>query len=64
MFKVHEKFRDRELWIRLSEIMTVYRMDGNDCTTIMFQNGVHFYVTESVEDILEAINIEWKMSKK
>lgn len=64
MFKVHEKFRDRELWIRLSEIMTVYRMDGNDCTTIMFQNGVHFYVTESVEDILEAINIEWQMSKK
>lgn len=58
MFKVHEKFKDRELWIRLSEIMTVYRMDGNDCTTIMFQNGVYFYVTESVEEILEAINSE------
>lgn len=58
MFKVHEKFKDRELWIRLSEIMTVYRMDGDDYTTIMFQNGVHFYVTESVEEILAAINSE------
>ena len=64
MFKVHEKFNDKELWIRLSEIMTLYRMDGDDYTTIMFQNGVHFYVIESVEEILEAINIEWQMSKK
>lgn len=64
MFKVHEKFKDRKLWIRLSEIMTVFRMDGDDYTVLMFQNGVHFYVTESVEDILEAINIEWQMSKK
>lgn len=64
MFKVHEKFRDRKLWIRLSEIMTVYRIDDDDYTTIMFQNGVHFYVTESVEEILEAINSEWQMSKK
>jgi hypothetical protein len=55
---MHEKFRDREMWIRVREIMTVYRMDGDDYTTIMFQNGVHFYVTESVEEILEAINSE------
>lgn len=55
MFKVHEKFKGRELWIRLSEIATVYRTDDDDYTVIMFQNGVHLNVTESVEEILMAI---------
>lgn len=64
MFKVHERFSDRKLWIRLSEIVTVYRTDDDDYTVLMLQNGVHFNVTESVEEILEAINIEWNMSKK
>lgn len=58
MFKVQEKYNDRETWIRLSEIMTVYRMDGDDYTVIIFKHGVHFYVTESVEEILAAINSE------
>ena len=58
MFKVHEKYNDRKTWIRLSEIMTVYRMDGDDYTVIICRNSVHFYVTESVEEILEAINSE------
>lgn len=56
MFKVHERFNDRKTWIRLSKIITVYRTDTDDYTVIVFNNGVHFYVTESVEEILEAIN--------
>lgn len=55
MFKVHEKFNDREVWVRLSEIMQVYRTDDDDYTVLMFQNGVHLNVTESVEEILMAI---------
>lgn len=58
MFKVHEKFKDRELWIRLSEIMQIYDMGSDDCRLIMFINGEHLYVTESVEEILAAINSE------
>lgn len=58
MFKVHEKFRGRELWIRLSEIVTVYRTDNDDYTVLMFQNDVYYYVTESVEEILDAIKSE------
>ena len=58
MFKVHERFNDRVTWIRLREITTVYRMDGDDCTVIVCKHGVHFYVTESVEEILEAIKNE------
>lgn len=58
MFKVHEKFRGRELWIRLSDITTVYRTDNDDYTVLMFQNDVYYYVTESVEEILDAIKSE------
>lgn len=58
MFKVYEKFQCRDVWIRVSEIMTVYRTDTDDYTVIIFNNGVHFYVTESVEEILEAIKSE------
>lgn len=57
MFKVHEKFKDRELWIRLSEIQIVYRM-SDDCTVIMLKDEVYFHVTDSLEDILAAINSE------
>lgn len=57
MFKVHEKFKDRELWIRLSEIQIVYRM-SDDCTVIMLKDEVYFHVTDSLEDILEAIRSE------
>nr|DAY28655.1 MAG TPA: Flagellar and Swarming motility protein [Caudoviricetes sp.] len=64
MFKVHEKFKDREVWVRLREIMQVYPMEDGDYTAIKFKNGDHMYVTESVEEILEAIGIEWHMSKK
>ena len=64
MFKVHEKFKDREVWVRLREIMQVYPMEDGDYTVIMFKNGVFIYVSESVEEVLEAINIEWRMSKK
>lgn len=56
MFKVHEKFNDREVWVRLSEIMQVYRTDDDDYTVLMFQNGVHLNVTESVDKILMAIH--------
>ena len=58
MFKVHEKFNGREVWVRLSEIMQVYRTDDDDYTVLMFINGEHLYVTESVEEILAAINSE------
>lgn len=54
MFKVHEKFIERTVWIRVSEILTVYRVD-DDYTVIKFKNGEHLYVTESVEEILMAI---------
>ena len=56
MFKVHEKFNGREVWVRLSEIMQVYRTDDDDYTVLMFINGEYLYVTESVEDILAAID--------
>ena len=55
MFKVHEKFIERTVWIRVSEILTVYRVD-DDYTVIKFNNGEHLYVTETVEEILEAID--------
>lgn len=54
MFKVHEKFIVRTVWIRVNEILTVYRVD-DDYTVIKFKNGEHLYVTESVEEILMAI---------
>lgn len=54
MFKVHEKFIERTVWIRVSEILTVYRVD-DDYTVIKFKNIEHLYVTESVEEILMAI---------
>lgn len=55
MFKVHEKFIERTVWIRVSEILTVYRVD-DDYTVIKFKNSEHLYVTESVEEILAAID--------
>lgn len=64
MFKVHEKFHCRDVWIRVSEILQVFRSEDDDYTVIMFKNGVFIYVSESVEEVLEAINIEWRMSKK
>lgn len=56
MFKVHERFNDREVWVRLSEIMQVYRTDDDDYTVLMFINWEYLYVTESVEEILAAID--------
>lgn len=59
MFNVHERYyNDRSVWIRLSEIMQIYDMGSDDCRLIMFINGEHLYVTETVEEILEAINSE------
>ena len=58
MFKVREKFNDREVWVRLSEIMQVYRTDDDDYTVIKFKNGEHLYVTESVEDVLMNIHLK------
>lgn len=55
MFEVHLKFASHNMWIRLSEILKVYRMDTEDYTVISFKNAVHVYVTETVEEILEAI---------
>lgn len=57
MFKVHEKFIVRTVWIRVSEILTVYRVD-DDYTVIKFKNGEHLYVTESVEDVLMNIHLK------
>ena len=57
MFKVHEKFHCRDVWIRVSEIWQVYRVEGNDYTVIMFINGRYIYVDESVDDILKAIRV-------
>lgn len=57
MFKVHEKFNERTMWIRISEILTVYRVD-DDYTVIKFKNGEHLYVTESVEDVLMNIHLK------
>lgn len=58
MFKVHLKFASHNIWIRLSEILKVYRMEDDDYTVISFKNSDFLYVTESVEEILEAINSE------
>lgn len=58
MFKVHKRFSDIEVWVRLSEIMQVYRTGDDDYTVLMFINGEYLYVTESVEEILDAINSE------
>lgn len=57
MFKVHEKFIVRTVWIRVSEIMKVYRVD-DDYTVIKFKNSEYLYVSESMEEILEAIHSE------
>lgn len=57
MFKVYEKFKCRDVWIRVNEIWQVYRVKGNDYTVIMFKNGEYIYVDESVDDILEAIRV-------
>lgn len=57
MFKVHEKFHCRDVWIRVNEVWQVYRVKGNDYTVIMFKNGEYIYVDESVDDILEAIRV-------
>lgn len=58
MFKVREKFQCRNVWIRVSEIMKVYKVENGDYTAIMFRNGDYLCVTESVEEILAAINSE------
>lgn len=58
MFKVHERFKDRKVWIRLSEIMQIYDMSNDECRLIMFINGEHLYVTESVEDVLMNIHLK------
>lgn len=58
MFKVYEKFQCRDVWIRVSEIMTVYKVENGDYTAIMFRNGDYLCVTESVEEILDAIRSE------
>ena len=58
MFKVHEKYQNnRIVWIRLSEIMQIYDMGSDDCRLIMFINGEHLYVTESVDEIVKAIHL-------
>lgn len=56
MFKVHEKYKDRTIWVRLSEIMQVYRTDSDEYTVITFINGAYLCVTESVEEMLAAID--------
>ena len=56
MFKVYEKFQCRDVWIRVSEIMKVYKVENGDYTAIMFRNGDYLCVTETVEEILEAID--------
>ena len=58
MFKVRLKFASHNIWIRLSEILKVYRTDTDDFTVIVFRNGEYLYVTDSLEEILEAINSE------
>ena len=58
MFEVHLKFASHNMWIRLSEILKVYRLENDDYTVIAFKNCVHVYVTESVEEIVAAINSE------
>lgn len=58
MFKVYEKFLCRYAWIRVSKITAVYRTEDDDYTVIRFGKGEFLYVTESVEEILEAINSE------
>lgn len=56
MFKVREKFQCRNVWIRVSEIVKVYKVENGDYTAIMFRNGDYLCVTESVEEILAAID--------
>lgn len=58
MFKVHEKFKDREVWVRVQGIMKVYQMENDGCTVIVFRNGEYTHVTESVEDVLMNIHLK------
>lgn len=63
MFKVHEKFNCRDVWIRASEILQVFRSEDDDYTVIMFKNGVFIYVSESVEYVLMNIHLKEKRQR-
>lgn len=57
MFKVHEKYNDRETWIDENWIWSIYQHDVTQEAMIESKHGDVLYVAESVEEILEAIKL-------
>ena len=55
MFKVHEKYNDRETWIDENWIWSICQYDGSQDTVITSKHGDVLYVAESVEEILDKI---------
>lgn len=55
MFKVHEKYNDRETWIDENWIWSIYQHDVTQETMIESKHGDVLYVAESVEEILDKI---------
>lgn len=60
MFKVHERFSPRVVWIRASEILKVYQVEDEDYTVIEFKNGEYMYVAESVDILVGVIDMKDK----
>lgn len=56
MFKVHEKYNDRETWINSDWIWSICQHDKSRDTVIESKHGDVLYVKDSVEEILEAID--------
>lgn len=57
MFKVHEKYNDRETWIDVGWIWAIYQHDVTQETMIESKHGDVLYVKESINEILQGIKL-------
>ena len=55
MFKVHERYNDRETWINADWIWSICPHDTSQDTIIESKHGDVLYVEESVDEILGQI---------
>ena len=55
MFKVHEKYNDRETWINADWIWSICQHDESTDTVIESKHGDVLFVEESVNEILGQI---------
>lgn len=57
MFKVHERYNDKETWINADWIWSICQHDESTDTVIESKHGDVLFVEDSVEEILEAIKL-------